>query len=110
MPSHLGPTRKSVRFAGIQHSVKSDKGPVLPTTHLPIGTILDTANTVFPFNVLHSVPMVALVGADALAFLVAMQQPSLLNRYTLLGLILTGIIVTKEAYDEFQSTAKQITN
>jgi hypothetical protein len=51
-------------------------------------------------NAIDKIPMVVLLGADALAFLVALQQPSLINRYTLLGVVLGGIIITKEAYDE----------
>lgn len=51
-------------------------------------------------NAIDKIPIIVLLGADALAFLVALQQPSLINRYTLLGVVLGGIIITKEAYDE----------
>jgi hypothetical protein len=111
MPSRSGTSKKHVRFT--RAAGQMGPGPTLPTTHLPSSMpaatqLLDTANEVFPFSVLHKIPMVVLIGADALAFLVAMQQPSLLNRYTLLGFVLGGIIITKESYESFQTAARSI--
>lgn len=77
---------------------------VTPVKHItapqPESVVVTRTPESVAFNAIDKIPLVVLLGADALAFLVALQQPSLINRYTLLGVVLGGIIITKEAYDE----------
>lgn len=99
MPSH----GKRVRFTrSVPASATSTT--VTPVKHSPVAQTESVVTTKTPesvvMNAIDKIPMVVLLGADALAFLVALQQPSLINRYTLLGVVLGGIIITKEAYDE----------
>jgi hypothetical protein len=99
MPSH----GKRVRFTrSVPASVTSTT--VTPVKHSTVPQSESSVVTRTPesvaLNAIDKIPMVVLLGADALAFLVALQQPSLINRYTLLGVVLGGIIITKEAYDE----------
>lgn len=99
MPSH----NKRVRFTRAV-PVTATSTTVTPVKHGPMlsSAVHDTNNIAqnVVMNAIDKIPLVVLLGADALAFLVALQQPSLINRYTLLGVVLGGIIITKEAYDE----------
>ena len=96
MPSH----GKRVRFTrSVLASATSTT--VTPIKHSPVPNSVEMDTNKTPesvvMNAIDKIPMVVLLGADALAFLVALQQPSLINRYTLLGVVLGGIIITKEA-------------
>lgn len=94
---------KRVRFTRAV-PVTATSTTVTPVKHGPMlgSDVQDTNNIAqnVAMNAIDKIPLVVLLGADALAFLVALQQPSLINRYTLLGVVLGGIIITKEAYDE----------